>query len=439
MPEVKLEYCNFCGKSNKQVKMLVKGGPDIAICDQCVEQCTTVLKDALKVKEKEDVWDKFTPTVIYTLLNQYIIGQDQAKKVLAVAVYNHIKRIKGNRLNEDVEISKSNILLLGPTGSGKTLLAKTLAKILELPLAIGDATTLTEAGYVGEDVENLLARLYQITDGDVPRAEKGIIYVDEIDKLARKGEGVSLGRDVSGEGVQQALLKMLEGTQVNVPTTGNKRNVNAQNVMMDTTDILFIVGGAFVGLTEIIAKRLNKGKGGIGFARKVINGNADAHDYRVLKHVTEKDLQKFGMIPELIGRIPVVVPLQKLTRDHLLQILTEPKDALVKQYRRLFEMDGIDLSFDKEALYLIADYAIEVDLGARALRRLVEAVLQEYMFDGPTSAVKQLVVTENLVQDAIDRSQKYEEDVIHPTNVEQKPTATAPEKKTKTVKQVVAG
>lgn len=393
----KLQHCSFCRKHHKQVRVLVSG-ENVAVCDGCLILCQDVVtKRILEENSLETPSDKLTPKLIYSLLSDYIIGQDIAKKVLAVAVHNHFKRIKSNSLNQDVEISKSNILLMGPTGSGKTLLAQSLGKILKLPVALGDATTLTEAGYVGEDVENLVGRLYQMTKGDIEKTKQGIIYVDEIDKIARRSESVSIGRDVSGEGVQQALLRLVEGAEVYVPVHGNRKTNQVEQVQVNTTNILFICGGAFVGLTDIINKRLSKNSG-MGFARKTVKKNIVEEDYRLLQEVTEKDLQKFGIIPELIGRLPIVVPLQKLTEDQLVRILTEPKNALVKQYIRLFEENGIELTFSEDALYCIAHHAEEVDLGARALRRLMEGILLEPMFEAEDMQVKKLEITSSMVE-----------------------------------------
>lgn len=396
----KLEFCNFCGKSHKHVNVLI-AGDDIAICDGCISISQDLVKKKLEEKTSPSVWDKLSPKSIHSMLDQYIIGQNVAKRTLAVAVHNHIKRINSNRLNQDVEISKSNILLMGPTGSGKTLLAQTLAKILQLPIAIGDATTLTEAGYVGEDVENLISRVYQAANGDVQQTQKGIVYVDEIDKIARKSEGMSLGRDVSGEGVQQALLKLVEGSEVYIPTSGGKKTVQTETVLINTKDILFICGGAFVGLTSIIQKRLSKNSG-MGFVRKTSAKKTDEEDYNLLGQVTEKDIKKFGIIPELVGRLPIVVSLQKLSEEQLVNILTEPKNALVKQYIRLFQENGVELTFTKDALYSIAAYANAIDLGARALRRLLESILLEPMYEAGDLPGKKFEVTQKIVENGLD-------------------------------------
>lgn len=403
-----MEFCSFCRKTNKQVKVLV-AGEEVAICDGCVAVSQDIIKKKLEEKGPNDVWDKLTPKAIYDLLNEYIIGQKLAKRTLATAVYNHMVRVKSNRNNQDVEIEKSNILLFGPTGSGKTLLAKVLAKILQLPIALGDATTLTEAGYVGEDVENLVARLYQAAVGDVKATERGIIYIDEIDKIARKSEGVSIGRDVSGEGVQQALLKLVEGSEVYIPSTGTRKTVQSEQIKVNTKDILFICGGAFVGLTEIISRRLNKNDG-IGFTRETVKKNLSEEDYKLLLKTSDKDLKKFGIIPELVGRLPIIVPLQKLTENQLVQILTEPKNSLVKQYKRLFEENGVELTFTNDALYTIASHANKIDLGARALRRLLESILAEPMFEGPDMTSKKVEVTQKMVEDGLDAFERIAEE-----------------------------
>lgn len=395
-----VDRCNFCRKTSKQVPVLV-AGHDSMICHECIEVARKVADDKLKEKKGKDELTTFTPQAIYDLLEEYVIGQSEAKKVLATGVYNHIKRIKSNRINRDVEISKSNILVLGPTGSGKTLLAQTLAKILSLPFAMGDATTLTEAGYVGEDVENLVSRLYQSTDGDITKTEQGIIYIDEIDKIARKSEGISISRDVSGEGVQQALLKMIEGAPVSVPINGTKKTVQSETVLIDTKNVLFICGGAFVGLEEIVSKRVRT-NAGLGFGRaSARKKTVEEENYEILKDVSNKDLQKFGIIPELLGRLPIVVPLKKLSEDDLVKILTEPKNSLTKQYQRLFDLNSVELIFNKDALYMIANYANKIDLGARVLRQLMEKILLEPMFHAPTMKSKTVEVTTEMVEEAL--------------------------------------
>lgn len=399
MAKQQIEVCSFCHKTNKQVKVLI-ASTGVAICDGCLTTAQELAKKKLEGNKSSEVWDTLTPKNIYDLLNQYIIGQHLAKRVLAVAVHNHIKRVKNNRMNEDIEIDKSNILLIGPTGSGKTYLAQTLAKILQLPIALGDATTLTQAGYVGEDVENLVARLYQVSKGDVKLTEKGIVFIDEIDKIARRPESASIGRDVSGEGVQQGLLKLVDGSEIYVPAQGTKRTLQSEQILINTKDILFIGGGAFVGLTDIINRRMRT-SGGIGFTRDQEKKDISKEDYNILQEATEDDIRKFGLIPELIGRLPIVVPLQKLTEPQLIKILTEPKNALIKQYVRLFEENGVDLSFSADALHMIANHAIKIDLGARALRRLMEKILLEPMFEAADLSTKKLEVTTKMVEDGM--------------------------------------
>ena len=391
--------CTFCNRTRDQVKRLVAGPPGIFICDECIEDCLEALEEAPEMENSAAVNEIYLPkpAEIKATLDQYVIGQDDAKKALAVAVYNHYKRIAYKKSTDDVEIQKSNILMIGPTGTGKTYLAQTLARILNVPFAIADATTLTEAGYVGDDVENILLRLIQAADYDLPKAERGIIYIDEIDKISRRSDNPSITRDVSGE-VQQALLKILEGTVAHVPPTGGRKHPHQEIIQLDTTNILFICGGAFDGLEKIIESRVGKKTVGFGSEIKLLSRQQDIGE--VLKQVMPQDLVKFGLIPELIGRLASIVTLNALNEDMLVDILTQPKNALVKQYARLFEIDGVELKFDPEAVRAIAHKAISRKTGARGLRSIIEEALTQTMFELPSMEnISKCVVTEQCITD----------------------------------------
>ncbi len=391
----KLLYCSFCGKSQHEVRKLI-AGPSVYVCDECVELCNDIIRDELQEESNGEKIELPKPKEIKSVLDEYVIGQENAKRILAVAVYNHYKRLRSQPKKDDVELSKSNILLIGPTGSGKTLLAETLARLLDVPFTIADATTLTEAGYVGEDVENIIQKILQKCDYDVEKAESGIVYIDEIDKISRKSDNPSITRDVSGEGVQQALLKLIEGTVASVPPQGGRKHPQQDFLQVNTANILFIVGGAFAGLDKVVRARTEKG--GIGFSAQVTSKDESKNVGEIFAQVEAEDLIKYGLIPEFVGRLPVIASLEELDEQALVKILTEPKNALTKQYKHLFDMEGVELEFREDSLYAIAKKSMQRNTGARGLRTIVESVLLDTMYEIPSAdGISKVVVDESVI------------------------------------------